>query len=89
MTVAPRTVARCDAIRQLLREDGCLTAREVAQRLSLDLALVQRLLRALASQQLVGSDLGPGERALRWHVFTEDEVQVDEQLVQAIQSIPH
>lgn len=86
---APRTTARCDAIRQLLREEASLPASEVAQRLALDYALAARLLRMLAVAGLVGSDRWPGERALRWHVFVEDEVDVDQQLVDAIESIPH
>lgn len=82
-----RTLSRCDAIRQTLREESTLSSEEIAQRLSLDRALVARLLRVLASESLVGSDRYPGERALRWHVFVEDEVRVDQQLVDAIETI--
>ena len=109
---APHTVQRCDVIRQVLREEGMLTAMEIAQRMTPDLLglgptdpngdqwtqarraiqgqpLVYRLLRQLATENLVGSDRGKDARVLHWYVFVEDEVLVDQRLVDEIESIPH
>lgn len=86
---APKTIQRCDAIRQVLREFGSQTAEEIGHQLTLDRMLVNRLLRTMARDGFVGSDRAPGDRALHWHVFVEDGVHVDQQLVDAIESIPH
>lgn len=110
MIRSARTVQRCDVVCQLLREQGAMTAFEIAQLMTPDLLslpdidlrngkdwtpamlgvegrrVVCRLLSLLAEDQRVGWERDG--RVVRWFVFAEDEVGLDQRLVEEIETIP-